>query len=102
MAKLVVLYNPPQDSSAFDSYYVPKHIPLVRKLPGLRKIEISSGPVTTPAGPAPYHLVAMLTFDSLADLQASVASAQGQETVGDLANFASGGANILIFEHEEV
>jgi uncharacterized protein (TIGR02118 family) len=102
MAKLVVLYNPPQDSAAFEAYYVPKHIPLVRKMPGVKKIEISTGPVVTPDGPSAYHLVAMLSFDTLADLQAGVGSPEGQETVADLANFATGGATVLIFEHEEV
>jgi uncharacterized protein (TIGR02118 family) len=102
MAKLVVLYNPPQDSGAFGSYYIPKHIPLVRKIPGVRKIEVSTGPVVTPDGPSPYHLVAMLSFDSLADLQTGVGSTEGQEAVADLANFATGGATVLIFEHHEV
>jgi uncharacterized protein (TIGR02118 family) len=102
MAKLVVLYNPPQDSGAFESYYIPKHIPLVRKIPGVRKIEVSTGPVVTPDGPSPYHLVAMLSFDSLADLQTGVGSTEGQEAVADLANFATGGATVLIFEHHEV
>jgi uncharacterized protein (TIGR02118 family) len=37
-------------------------------------------------------------FDSLADLQAAAASAEGQAAVADTAKFASGGVTFLIFE----
>jgi uncharacterized protein (TIGR02118 family) len=98
MAKVVVLYTPPADPAAFDAYYESRHIPLARRIPGVRAVEISTGPVTTPNGPAPYHVVGMLTFDSMAALQSGLASPEGQATAADLANFASGGATILLFE----
>jgi uncharacterized protein (TIGR02118 family) len=101
MAKLVALYNPPRDSAGFDAYYVPTHIPLARKVPGVTKVEVSTGPVMTPEGPAPYHVVGILSFDSMASLQAGLASPEGQAAVADLANFASGGATILVFESQE-
>ena len=101
MAKLVALYNPPTDAAAFDAYYVPTHVPLVRKVPGVTRIEVSRGPVTTPMGPAPYHVVGMVSFASMADLHAGLASPEGQAAVADLGNFASGGVTILLFESEE-
>ena len=51
MAEVVVLYKTPKDPAAFDKYYAETHIPLAKKLPGLRKYEVSQGPVATPAGP---------------------------------------------------
>jgi uncharacterized protein (TIGR02118 family) len=98
MAKLVVLYNPPADPAAFDEYYEARHVPIAKLVPGLRDVHVSTGPVMTPAGPAPYHRVAMLGFDSVSALQAGFSSTQGQAAVADLANFASGGATMLIFE----
>jgi uncharacterized protein (TIGR02118 family) len=71
-------------------------------VPGLRKYDISQGIVATPAGPSGYHLVATLQFDSVADIQSALASAQGQATAADLGNFADGGVDLLIFDTAEV
>jgi uncharacterized protein (TIGR02118 family) len=98
MAQLVVMYKTPRDAAAFDKYYAEKHAPLAKKLPGLRKFEVSKGPVVTPAGPSPYHLVATLTFDSLAALQSGFGSAEGQAAGADVQNFATGGADLLMFD----
>jgi uncharacterized protein (TIGR02118 family) len=102
MAQLIAMFHPPVDPAAFDAYYVPKHIPLTKRVPGLKRLEISTGPVMTPTGPAPYHLVGVSTFDSLADLQAGLDSPEGKTTAEDLANFATGGVTILIWEHQEL
>jgi uncharacterized protein (TIGR02118 family) len=98
MARLVALYKTPKDTAAFDAYYRSTHIPLAKKIPGLRAYDISRGPVATPAGPSDFHLVATLTFDSMDALQAALASPEGQATAGDLANFADGGVELLVFE----
>jgi uncharacterized protein (TIGR02118 family) len=98
MAQLVVMYKTPNDAAAFDKYYADKHIPIAKKIPGLRKYEISQGPVATPAGPSSYHLVALLHFDNLIAIQAAFGSAEGQAAVADVPNFATGGADILLFD----
>lgn len=97
MARLLVLYNQPADPAAFDLYYSETHIPLAKRIPGLRSYVVSSGGVGLIAGAQPSHLVAELEFDSMADLQAAMASAEGQAAAADLANFASGGVTILAF-----
>lgn len=102
MATLVVLYNKPADAAAFDSYYFDKHVPLAKTVPGLRRYEVSQGTVGTPAGPSPYHLVALLTFDSAAAIGAAFASKEGQATAADLKNFAQAGAQLLICETRPV
>jgi uncharacterized protein (TIGR02118 family) len=101
MAQILVLYNTPADPAAFDRYYHQTHIPLAKKIPGLRSYSISNGPVQALAGSAPY-LVAILSFDSMADLSAAVASGEGQAVAADLSNFASGGATVLIYESKAV
>ncbi len=58
MAQLLVMYKTPRDAAAFDKHYVEKHIPIAKKIPGVRKYEVSKGPVATPAGPSGYHLIA--------------------------------------------
>jgi len=102
VAKIVVLYGHPQDAEAFDSYYVNTHAPIAKAVPGLRSFTASVGPVGTPAGPSDYYRVATLSWDTMADLQAALSSAEGGAAAGDLANFATGGATLLVFEDRDV
>ena len=97
-AQLVVTYGAPSDAAAFDRYYFDTHVPLAMKIPGLRRYEVNDGPIATPDGPAPAYLVAMLHFDSMADIGAAFASPEGQATGADLGNFATGGASMVMFE----
>jgi uncharacterized protein (TIGR02118 family) len=101
MAQVVVLYKTPKDAAAFDRYYAQTHIPLAKKMPGLRQFEISQGPVASPAGASGIHLVATLTFDDMGANKAAFGSAEGKATAADLANFATGGADIVFFETRE-
>ena len=102
MAQLVVMYKTPKDAAVFNNYYFDKHIPLAKKIPGLKKYEVSQGPVATPSGPSSYHLVALLHFDNLAAIQGAFGSAEGQATVADVQTFATGGVDILMFDTREV
>jgi uncharacterized protein (TIGR02118 family) len=98
MARLVVFYKTPVDPAAFDKYYAEMHIPIAKKIPGLRKYDVSKGPVLTPAGPSSVHLVATLHFDDLGAVQAAFGSSEGQAAAGDMQNFASGGVDMYFFE----
>ena len=69
MARLVVTYKTPVDPAAFDAYYFQTHIPIAKRIPGLRKYDVSQGPVASPAGPSGCHLVAILHFDDMAAIQ---------------------------------
>jgi uncharacterized protein (TIGR02118 family) len=102
MADLVVLYKTPNDAAAFDKYYFESHIPLAKKLPGLRKYTVSKGPVTTPVGPSSLHLIAVLSFDNMAAIQAAFASPEGKATAADVPKFASGGVEMHLSETAEV
>jgi uncharacterized protein (TIGR02118 family) len=101
MAELVVLYKTPKDVAAFDKHYAETHIPLAKKLPGLRKYQISKGGVASPAGPSDVYLVAILTFDSVAAIQAAFGSPEGQAAGGDVAKFATGGADLMFFDTKD-
>ena len=41
MVRFMVLYDQPEDAEAFDRHYRVVHIPLAKKLPGLRRYTIS-------------------------------------------------------------
>jgi uncharacterized protein (TIGR02118 family) len=102
MAQVVVTYKTPKDTAAFDKYYAETHIPLAKKMPGLRKYQVSKGPVATPAGPSGAHLIAILTFDNMAAIGAAFGSAEGRATAADVSKFASGGADIVFFDTSDV
>jgi uncharacterized protein (TIGR02118 family) len=98
LATVLVLYKTPADPAAFDRYYAETHIPLAKKIPGVRSYTISKGAVATPAGASNIHLVATLAFDSFAALQAGLGSPEGAAAAADLPNFASGGVDLYMFE----
>lgn len=102
MAKLIVLYGAPASPADFDAYYFEKHVPIAKKIPGVRRYEVSSGPVATPQGASRYHMVAQLEFDSMAALGAALGSPEGRAAAGDLGRFATGGVELLVMETKEL
>jgi uncharacterized protein (TIGR02118 family) len=63
---------------------------------------VNAGSITSPQGSSPYHLAAILSFDSADALQSAFGSPEGQAAAGDLANFAQAGVDLLIFESKDV
>lgn len=101
-AKLLVLYNHPTDPAAFDSYYAETHTPIAKTIPNMRSLVVSTGPIVAPDGSrSPYHQIAELTFDSMADLHAALSSPAGRTTAGDLRNFAGAGVTLVTYETRE-
>jgi uncharacterized protein (TIGR02118 family) len=89
---IVSVMYPASAGATFDmDYYRTKHLPLVRtrwNASGLRDLKIMSG-VGAPGGkPATYSVIALLTFDSAADVDQAVAQ-HGAEIIGDIPNFSS-------------
>src|SRR5690606_27191769 len=48
VAKLLVIYKDPKDKDAFDSYYFSTHVPIAKKIPGLKKYSVSTGGIGSP------------------------------------------------------
>jgi len=93
---LLVLYGPPTDPSAFEAYYFSTHVPLASQIPFLAQV-VTGRVLGTPQGDAaPYYRVAELHAANLSDLEAALASPEGQAALADLANFATGGVTALI------
>lgn len=97
MIKLIVLYGTPADPAAFDAHYRNTHIPLAAKIPGLRRMEVSN--IGSLDGSTPqYHLQAELYFDDQNALMSALGSPEGAAAGADVANFATGGATMLVGE----
>lgn len=102
MAKVFALYKKPADPAAFDRYYRDVHVPIAKRIPGLRGYEISRGEIGMLGGRSPYHLIAVLSFDSAAAVQAALTSPEGQATAADIGNFATGGVEIHFADMAEI
>ena len=98
MVKLLVAYGTPDDPAAFDDYYAKTHVPLVEKIPDMRRFEAGKVLGTPDGSTAPYYFIAELWFDSTETLQAAMGSAEGQAAGADVPNFATGGATLMIAE----
>ena len=94
-ARLIALFNQPDDPGAFDAHYHDVHIPIVRRYPGIRGIRLTR---TDGVGgrPSPIYLMAEMQFDSRADLETALTSEAGAESARDLRNFAQAGVTLLI------
>jgi uncharacterized protein (TIGR02118 family) len=102
MIRLLVLYGQPKDPAAFDKYYKEKHIPIAKRMKGLKKWTIGKVQGTPDGKPAPCYYVADLYMESRAAFERLLASPEGQAAVADVPNYATGGATFLYTEIEEV
>lgn len=104
MAKMVVIYRTPKDAAAFEKHYFETHIPLAKKLPGLRKYEVSQGPIVTQGGASEFHFVATLHFEDLAAIRQAFATAEGKACAADRRILAPDNTDVLmlLFDSREV
>lgn len=97
MARMIVIYQKPDDVAAFESHYFEKHVPLAKRLPGIRKYEVSQGPIVSPAGASDVWMVATLHFDDLAAIREAFASEIGKECAADRQKFAPDPSKFQMF-----
>jgi uncharacterized protein (TIGR02118 family) len=87
MVKLIAMFKTPSDIVEFEKHYHEIHIPMVEKMPGLLKKEVSkiSG---MPGQESKYFLMAELYFENMDKLNESMASPEGKAASKDLMGFA--------------
>ena len=85
-ARFLALYETPADPGAFDRHYREIHIPLGRRLPGLRRYAVGRDAAAVRG--EPYYLIAELDWDTMDELRAAFASPEGRATAADAARLA--------------
>lgn len=99
---VVSVTYPATEGSRFDlEYYTGRHLPLVQSRwgdCGLVETKILRGIGVPGGGPAAYHLIALLTFQSEQDFQRA-AQQHGREIIGDIKNFTDAEPVIQLNEH---
>ena len=104
MAQMVVIYGTPKNVEAFDRHYFNIHVPLAKKIPGLRKYEVSDGSIVTPVGDPDVYRIGTVHFDDLAAIKRAFASPEGQAAATDRRLYApdDSGVQMFLFDSREV
>jgi uncharacterized protein (TIGR02118 family) len=99
VVKLTLLYNPPVDAEAFDEYYLNTHVPIVERMPGIRRFEVAVVKAVRGGGDPPYHIVSEIWYDDEEALAAASASPEGQAAGADVANFPGHTGALALISH---
>jgi uncharacterized protein (TIGR02118 family) len=99
-ARFLAVYETPADPAEFDRHYREVHIPLVRRLPRLRRCVLGRDAAAVRG--EPYYLVAEYDWDTMDDLRAAFASPEGRATAADAARLQElAPVRSMIFTAEE-
>ena len=97
MKKLIALYRTPQDAETFMAHYRENHVPLVGKIPGLVKMEVTRIERTL-MGEQGNFLLAEMYFADADSFRTAMKSPENAATGTDLANFAQGLVTVMTGE----
>jgi uncharacterized protein (TIGR02118 family) len=100
MARMVVIYRTPRDPEAFNQHYFSVHVPMAKKLPGLRRYDVSRGSILTPVGGSTPYMIATLLFDDMPAIRNAFASPEGQACAADRQLFAPDDADLQVYLFE--
>jgi uncharacterized protein (TIGR02118 family) len=103
MARFLVLWGTPEAPDFFEHHYREVHVPLVKKLPGVRRYTFSRD--TRPVRGDLYYRIAEVDFDDLTALHQAFASPEGRAAASDVKTLSStAGAQVrsMIYELEDL
>ncbi|MBI3516213.1 MAG: EthD family reductase [Proteobacteria bacterium] len=104
MARFVVFYDRPANEIEFQRHYREVHIPLVRKLAGLRRYRLSRNMRAIRGGES-YYMIAELEWDDMDALQRAFRSPEGQAAGKDVDENLlrlNPGIRSMVYEVEEI
>ena len=100
MIRLTVLYGHPANSDEFNRYYHEHHLPLARRIKGLRGWTIGKCSAVESGKKPDYYLIVGLYAESREAMESILASPEGQAAIADVPNFADGGVTFLYDEQD--
>jgi len=102
MARIVAFHKTPPDPEAWLDYYREIHLPIVRKIPGVRNIRWGNVLRTNDGSPPPCWLISDVYFDNMAALESALESAEMQEAFADTSKFIlDGNVQIMFCEAQD-
>ena len=96
--KLVALYQEPADPAAFDEAYFNTHLPLIERVPGLKKTNITR--FTRTLMGEGFYLLAELHFVDREALKAAMKSPEMAAAGENLNSFAAGLVTLMFAEEQ--
>lgn len=99
MYKLIILIEPPLDSLTFEESW-PEFLHQAERMPGLQR-EATVRVTRALFGNHLVHMIHELFFETQADLQAAMASPQGQASGQILQRITDGRMTLLMAEHRQ-
>ena len=96
---VMVLYNQPKDTAAFEKYYAEKHVPLFASHAqeiGVTRVELVRFAPGADGKPAAIYREADLRWDSKEARDKGMATAGFKAVAADLPTFATGGFTVLL------
>ncbi|HWA07204.1 MAG TPA: EthD family reductase [Ignavibacteria bacterium] len=95
MIKLIAMYKTPSDVEMFEKHYFEKHMPLVEKIPGLIKSEVSKLK-DLPGTETNYYLMTEMYYEDMDSFNAAMASPEGKASARDIVNFAKDNVDFFL------
>jgi uncharacterized protein (TIGR02118 family) len=94
--KLVALYKTPPDTAVFDQAYFNTHLPLISKVPGLERTEITR--FTRTLMGEGFYMMAEMYFTDASSLKAGLKSPEMAAAGENLNSFAEGLVTLMFGE----
>ncbi|MBZ0202258.1 MAG: EthD family reductase [Ignavibacteria bacterium] len=95
MIKLIAMYKTPSDKEIFDKHYFNNHLPIVAKIPGLIKSEVSKiKPL--PGTESDYYLMTEMYYADMDSFNAAMGSPEGKASARDIVNFAKNSVEFFL------
>jgi uncharacterized protein (TIGR02118 family) len=106
MVTLTALFKKPDDPASFDDHYEHVHAPLMAKVPGLKKMEVTRfskmlTPVNSVIAEQPY-LQCTMYFDDMDAFKAAMATDENKAAGKDLMSFAGPLVSMFIGTQENI
>ncbi len=95
MIKLVAMYKTPADIEMFEKHYFEKHMPIVDKIPGLLKSEVSKLKIL-PGTESEYYMMTEMYYEDMDSFNAAMATPEGKASARDIVNFAKDRVDFFI------
>ncbi|MDT7886181.1 MAG: EthD family reductase [Thermoproteota archaeon] len=99
MYKIVVLY--PKLEENFLETYIKEHVPLVKKIPNVKKIVINKA-IGSPAGEPQFFVLAELHFETEKDMREALNSNEMREAARHAMKISKGKMQAIFFEEIKV
>ncbi len=100
MVTLIALYRHPDNVEEFMRHYNDIHMPLVRKMPGIQRVQLIQFTRQADGAHSPYLMMAEMDFLNDEALQTALVSEAGRQAGRDLANFAKDIFTLLVGRSE--